>query len=211
MVRWIRLAFVLSLAVAFTGYASSAIGQSTKSKPTSAPKAKQMETASVEPDGAHWLQKRRGTTPEGLPYSITDGDSGSVGSYDTAGPKWFISCQKDEMTDERACGMGSLRVPLIVLFMEDSPISACITKHKRHDRKAAIRIDGGKPIDTDERGCVKGPIITQLAKGKKVVFRYFDWTSEYGTTVTTTDEMTGLASAIELGRFLLKEGERLTY
>lgn len=221
MSRYLRAATLMCLAALITGCgASSATNQLSTATPALVTKSvpapggwQPNEQIVIEPgdviENTEENRYRAGITPDGLPYKIQFG-SGSVGNdSDDNSPYWSISCHNDPMSDARSCSVHSHREPLRLPFAQTFPTKACIQKHTFPGRTALMRIDGGTPISTDDRGCVGRAVIDQLTKGKKLVVRFYEWPDSRAST--GFGNLIGLASAIELGRFLYKEGERLTY
>lgn len=154
---------------------------------------------------------RRGTTPDGLTYTIyPDGSGGVKAAHHGAAQGWSIDCSKDAMTDRRVCTLTSYAARLLVYYgAAVSPQSVCIIGHDFPGRTGAIRVDARAPVSTDRDGCAPANVAAQLATGVSVTTRRVEWPYDY--TKDETADISGAEAAMDLVRFIRGNVDRLAF
>jgi len=154
---------------------------------------------------------RRGSTVDGMIYTIYKDGSASVReSADVLSKGWEISCRRDKMTDAQNCTVSGTETGLMVILAGSSePSSVCAIHHDFPGRTAAFRIDKDKPVQTNADGCVPGPFVNSLVKGRDVTVRSVKWPYDYPRD--ETGSLRGFSSAIELAKFIFSKIDTLTF
>lgn len=148
---------------------------------------------------------RKGYTPDGDEYRIYN--DGSAGLINPTGEHWSIGCKKDAITDEKSC---NLYKDKLFIFYINNNIEICILGHNFPGRRGAIRIGSNKAITTDYNGCIDGnKHITQLYSEKRMTVRYYKWPYDYPKD--DNFDINGLQSAMELMKFIYKNGDTLKF
>jgi hypothetical protein len=152
---------------------------------------------------------RHGTAPGGSFYRFQANGFGTLRiAADLLSPTWTFDCTRDAMTDRRDCRLHAPET-LAFFFSGREPQWVCIVGHTYPGKTGAIRIDGAKPIETNERGCVDGAVAKQLAGAKEVVVRYVTW--PYKAPQDTHPSMSGLADALALMAYVYSNIDRLAF
>lgn len=152
---------------------------------------------------------RHGTAPGGAFYRVQWDGSGTLRTgVDLLSPTWTFDCTKDAITDRRDCRLFAPE-RLVFIFNGREPLWVCIGGHTYPRKKGAIRIDGGKPVETDERGCVGGAVAARLARSKEVVVRYVTW--PYEAPQDAHPSMQGLADGLALVAYVNSNIDRLAF
>lgn len=156
-------------------------------------------------------ESREGIMPNGDMYTIYQGGTGNLTSSSTYGNNgWSIDCRTDALDDKPDCKLTSSKARLYIYYGNaSSPKSICILGHDFPGRKGAIRIDKSNPITTDTDGCISGKNINKLFTGNTVTTRAVKW--PYDTYIDSTHSIAGLKSAMELVKFISKNGYKLNY
>jgi hypothetical protein len=153
---------------------------------------------------------RYGTAPGGGFYTIRPDGTGSLRlDAGLLEPAWSLDCSKDAMIDRRDCHLVSPNGEIGVYYGGGKLAWVCIAGHDFPGRKGAIRIDGGKPIETISKGCVDGNVAKQLARAKDVVTRSVKW--PYDVPRDNHLSMRGLADAMGLADYIHANIDRLSF